>query len=265
MAKGVALITGASGGIGAELATLCAASGYGLVLVARSSEKLEPMAAALSRSHGVAARALPADLADPGAPPAIFGALEGRAPEILINNAGFGLRGAFAEIDWEAEARLMQVNMVALAHLIKLFLPGMLARRSGRILNVASTAAFLPGPFMAMYYASKAFVLSLSEAVANEVRGSGVTVTALCPGPTGTGFSQTAGLSDSPLFRGPVMTAAEVARQGYQAMMAGKAEWIAGARNRWMLLGARLAPRTMQADVARGLNSSVQSRKARDD
>jgi uncharacterized protein len=258
MAKGVALITGASSGIGAELATLCAAAGYDLVLVARSAVTLEAMAAALSRTHGVRARALPADLSDPGAPPAIFKALAGHAPEILINNAGFGLRGAFAETEWEADARLMQVNMVALAHLTKLFLPAMLARRSGRILNVASTAAFVPGPFMALYYASKAVVLSLSDAIANEVRGSGVTVTALCPGATSTGFSSAAGLSDSRLFRGRAMTAAEVARQGYDAMMAGKVEWITGARNRWMLLGARLAPRTMLANIARGLNSSVQ-------
>jgi uncharacterized protein len=257
MAKGTALITGASSGIGAELATLCAASGYDLVLVARSAGKLEALGTSVSRSHGVSARALPVDLSDTGAPLAIFAAIQGRAPEILINNAGFGLRGAFAEIDWDAQARLMQVNAIALAHLTRLFLPGMLARRSGRILNVASTAAFVPGPFMAMYYASKAFVLSFSDAIANEVRGSGVTVTALCPGPTGTAFFEAAGLTDSPLVKGPVMTAAEVARQGYRAMMAGKAEWIAGARNRWMLRGARLAPRTMLAEFARRLNTGV--------
>jgi uncharacterized protein len=257
MAKGAALITGASSGIGAELAGLCAAAGYDLVLVARSVDKLEALGAGLARSHGVTARSLAADLADPAAPRAVFDAVEGRAPEILINNAGFGVRGAFAETDWEAEARLLQVNVGALAHLMKLFLPGMLARRSGRILNVASTAAYVPGPFMAMYYASKAFVLSLSEAVANEVRGSGVTVTVLCPGPTSTGFSSAAGISDSQLFHGPVMTAAEVARQGFQAMMAGKVEWIAGARNRWMMRGARLAPRTMLAEFTRGLNSNV--------
>ena len=256
MAKGVALITGASGGIGEELAVQSAAAGYGLVLVARSAEKLKALCERLGSAYGVPARALPADLADSGAPEAIFRALDG-PPEILINNAGFGLRGAFAETDWEAESRLFQVNVVALLHLTKLCLPGMLARRSGRILNVASTAAFVPGPFMAMYYASKAFVLSFSEAVANETRGTGVTVTVLCPGPTATGFSSAAGLSGSRLFNGPVMTAAEVARQGFQAMMAGKAEWIAGARNRWMLRGARLAPRMLLAQITRGLNSSV--------
>lgn len=257
MAKGAALITGASSGIGAALANLCAGADYDVALVARSADKLQAMGAELARAHGVKARALAADLADPGAPRAIFDALEGRAPDILINNAGFGVRGAFAETDWDAEARLLQVNVTAMAHLMKLFLPGMLRRGSGRILNVASTAAFVPGPFMAMYYASKAFVLSLSEAVANEVRGSGVTVTVLCPGPTSTGFSSAAGISDSQLFRGPVMSAEEVARQGFQAMMAGKVEWVAGARNRWMMRGARLLPRTRLADVTRVLNSPV--------
>ena len=256
MSKGVALITGGSGGIGAELAGFCAAAGYDVALVARSAGKLEAEAARLSAAHGIAARAMTADLADPAAPPAILGAL-GSVPEILVNNAGFGLRGPFAETDWEAESRLLQVNVAALVHLTKLCLPGMLARRSGRILNVASTAAFVPGPFMAMYYASKAFVLSFSEAVANETRGSGVTVTVLCPGPTATGFSSAAGISGSRLFRGPVMTAAEVARQGFDAMMAGKVEWIAGARNRWMMRGARLVPRTMLAEATRGLNSGA--------
>jgi len=256
MAKGAALITGASGGIGEELAVLCAAAGYGVVLAARSGDRLEALAARLAAAYSVTARALPMDLADPAAPAAIFRAA-GELPEILINNAGFGLRGAFAESDWEADARLLQVNVTALAHLTRLFLPGMLARRSGRILNVASTAAFVPGPFMAMYYASKAFVLSFSEAVANETRGSGVTVTALCPGPTATGFSAAAGVGGTRLFASSVMTAAEVARQGFQAMMAGKSEWIAGARNRWMMRGARLAPRSMLAEAARNLNSSV--------
>ncbi|MBZ5617630.1 MAG: SDR family oxidoreductase [Acidobacteriia bacterium] len=255
MSKGAALITGASGGIGAELAKLCAAGGYDVILVARSADRLEELAASLSQAHGIEARALAEDLADPAAPETIFERTRGDTIEILINNAGFGVLGPYVETDWAAEARLLQVNVVALAHLTKLYLPEMLRRRSGRILNVGSTAAFVPGPFMAMYYASKSFVLSFSHAIANEVKGTGVTMTVLCPGPTRTGFVEAAGIAGTKLFSGGAMSAEEVARAGYHAMMAGKAEVIAGARNRWMMLGTRLASRTMLAGIARRLNS----------
>ncbi len=251
MAGGAALITAASSGIGAELAKQCVSAGYSVVLVARNQAALENVA----RPWGSQARVLPADLADPAAPPRIFEQLRDTPVEILINNAGFGLRGPFAETDWEAEHRLAQVNMLSLAHLTKLFLPPMLRRRSGRVLNVASTAAFVPGPLMAMYYASKAFVLSFSEALTNEVAGSGVTVTALCPGPTRTGFAATAATEGTALFRGPVMDANEVARIGFEAMMAGKMEVIAGARNRWMMRSTCLAPRSLLARITRRLNS----------
>jgi short-subunit dehydrogenase len=257
MPKGAALITGASSGIGAELAKLCAADGYSPILVARRADQLQELAASLSKTYGVEARAVAADLSDPSAPQSIFEATPREPIEILINNAGFGLRGPFAETDWLAEQRLVEVNIKALTHLTKLYLPDMLRRRSGRILNVASTAAYVPGPFMAFYYASKAFVRSFSEAVADEVKGSGVTVTVLCPGPTRTSFFESAGIADSNLLKGNSMEAAEVARIGYRAMMAGKVEVIAGARNRWMMLGTRLAPRTMLAGIARKLNSSA--------
>jgi uncharacterized protein len=253
MAAGSALITGASSGIGAELAKLCVSAGYPVVLVARNQAALEDLA----RPWGSQARVLPADLADPAAPQRIFDQLRDTPVEILINNAGFGVRGLFAETDWDAERRLAQVNMLALAHLTKLFLPPMLRRRSGRVLNVASTAAFVPGPLMALYYSSKAFVLSFSEALANEVHGTGVTVTVLCPGPTRTGFVAAAGMEDTPLFRGAAMSAAEVARIGFDAMMAGKTEVIAGRRNRWMVGSARFAPRSLLARIARRLNSSA--------
>jgi len=258
MAKGTALVTGASSGIGAELAKLCAADGYNLVLVARREDRLAQLAATLAGTHGIQARVLAADLADPAAPPVIFAQIRGEPIDILINNAGFGLAGPFRQTDWAAESRLLQVNVAALAHLTKLCVPDMVARRTGRILNVASTAAFVPGPFMAMYYASKAFVVSFSHAVASELKGTGVTVTVLCPGPTRTEFEAVAGLGETNLFRGATMTAADTAREGYAAMMAGKAEWIAGARNRWMIRGTRLAPRTILAEVARRLNSRVQ-------
>jgi hypothetical protein len=256
MSKGTALVTGASSGIGAELAKLCAAGGYDVVLIARSRGQLEDLAASLSETYGIAARPLVADLADPAAPQAIWEETRGDTVEIVINNAGFGLVGAFAETDWAVEARMVQVNVTALAQLTKLFLPEMLTRGLGRILNVASTAAFVPGPFMAIYFASKAFVVSFSYAVANEVKGSGVTVTVLCPGATLTGFSEVAGNSGSKLFEG-AMSAEDVARDGYRAMMAGKVEVISGLRNRWMMLGTRFAPRTMLAGIARRLNTNA--------
>lgn len=251
MPAGAALITGASSGIGAELGLLCAAAGRPVILVARNQAALEGLASRI----GAQARVVAADLAGATTPEKIFHELRDTPIEILINNAGFGLRGPFAETDWEAEARMLQVNIVAMAHLTKLFLPSMVQRRSGRILNVASTAAFVPGPFMAVYYASKAFVRSFSEALSNETRGTGVTVTALCPGPTRTGFSEVAGVTGLPLFRdGVIMEAAEVARIGFDAMMAGRTEVIAGGRNRIMMAFARFTPRAMLADLTRRLN-----------
>src|ERR1039458_7003087 len=231
MAQQTALVTGASSGIGTELARLCAADGCNVVLVARNPEHLATVAADLARAHNIQARVLAADLAEPAAPAQVFEQLQSTPIDILINDAGFGLRGAFAETDWAADARLMQVNMTAPAHLTKLFLPGMLQRKRGRILNVASTAAFVPGPFMAMYYASKAFLLSFSESIANEVEGTGVTVTVLCPGPTRTEFFERAGIKIGKLSQGPSMTAADVAGEGYRAMMAGKTQGIARAGN----------------------------------
>src|SRR4051812_35154267 len=174
MSRGTALITGASSGIGAELAALCAADGYDLILVARREELLQQLAADLIRRHRIAVRVLSADLADSRACDAIFEAARDRPVEVLINNAGIGLLGPFATIDWEAGHRLVQVNLVAVAHLTRLFLPQMSARGSGRILNVASTAAFVPGPLMSLYYASKSFVVSFSHAIANEMRGTGI-------------------------------------------------------------------------------------------
>ena len=254
MARGTALITGASAGLGAELAKLCAAGGYDVVLVARSASRLAELAASLSSTHGIQARPLVADLANPSAPPEIFAQMASTPVDILINNAGFGVNGPFAETDWAKDYALLQVNVAALVHLSKLFLPEMIRRHTGRILNLASTAAFVPGPFMAMYYASKAFVLSFSEALSNEVQGTGVSVTALCPGPTQTEFATAAGIAASNLFRGPTMGAAEVARIGYDAMMARKSSVIAGTRNRWLMRGVRLIPRSWAAAQTRKLN-----------
>jgi uncharacterized protein len=253
--KMTALVTGASGGIGADLARLFAADGHDLVLVARSEEKLSGLAEELSGGHNVVARALPADLARPEAPREISDRLraEGVAVDALVNNAGVGSYGLFAETDLRAELDLLQINVVALTHLTKLFLPAMIARRRGYVMNVASTAAFQPGPLMAVYYASKAYVLHLSEALSNETAGTGVTVTALCPGPTETGFVAAAGMGESKLFDANVMDSRAVAAEGYRGMLAGKSIVIPGLRNRLLAGSYRLAPRGLITRVVRGI------------
>ncbi|HEX5725886.1 MAG TPA: SDR family oxidoreductase [Longimicrobiaceae bacterium] len=259
-AKGAALITGASGGIGAELAKLFAADGHDLVLVARDTARLEAVGAALAAAHGVRHHVVPADLADPAAPDAVLARVRelGVAVEALVNNAGFGLYGTFVRTgpepatDLRRELDLLQVNVAALTHLAKLFLPEMVARRRGRLLNVASTAAFQPGPLMAVYYASKAYVLSFSEALAVELDGTGVTVTTLCPGPTRTDFQAAASLEGTRLFRAPnVMSAGAVARAGYRGMRAGKRVVIPGTVNKVMAHATKLVPRALAARVAK--------------
>src|SRR6202790_2259799 len=191
-----ALITGASGGIGYELAKLFARDHYNLVLVARSAERLRRVAEELQGRSGVAVKTVALDLAEASAPRSLFDQLqrEGVAVDVLVNNAGFGSIGEFASIAEEEILGQISLNITAVTHLTRLFLPAMLARRHGKIMNVASTAAFQPGPLMAVYYATKAYVLSFSEALANETGGSGVTVTAVCPGPTATAFQKRAGM-----------------------------------------------------------------------
>jgi len=253
--KMTALVTGASGGIGEELARLFAADGHDLVLVARSRDKLARLAAELEGKNKVAARVLAADLSRPESPREIFEELDGAGVVVdaLVNNAGFGSYGLFAETDLKSELELLQVNVVALTHLSKLFLPGMLARRRGFVMNVASTAAFQPGPLMAVYYASKAYVLSLSEALANECEGKGVTVSALCPGPTETGFVAAAGMEQSKLFDRGAMTAREVAEAGYRGLLAGKTLVIPGLRNALVARAVGMLPRKTVTKVVRGI------------
>ena len=202
-----ALITGASFGIGLELAHLFARDGAELVLVARSRERLEALAGELRRAYGTSAHTLCEDLSDPAAPPRILDSVRERGfvIDVLVNNAGIGARGQFAALDLERQLAMLQVNLCALTHLSRLFLPPMLARRRGAILNVGSIAGFLPGPGMAVYYATKAYVLSFTEALAEEVRGSGVSVTLLAPGPTATGFARTADMENSKTFAFGVM------------------------------------------------------------
>ena len=253
--RGVAVVTGASGGIGLGLARELAARRYDLVLTARSQGKLAAAAEELSKASRVRVEVVPADLATAAGPAQIASALaaKGIEPEVLVNNAGVGMHGAFAETDEADLLRLLQLNVTSLAHLTRLLLPGMAARRRGRVLNVASTAGFVPGPFMAAYYASKAFVLSLSAALNEELSGTGVTVTALCPGATRSGFDAAAGVAKSRLFRRGVMEVGPVARAGVEGMLAGKSVVVPGIRNKVLATSSGLGPRWLTAKIARSL------------
>ena len=254
-----ALITGASSGIGLELARLFAKDRCHLVLVARESERLRKAAAGLQQISGTAPRVIAFDLADPRSPAAIHAELKDTPVDYLINNAGFGLGGPFSTTDRTTELEMIQVNVTSLVDLTKLFLPGMLARKSGRIMNVASTAAFQPGPLMAIYYASKAFVLSFSEAVAEELAGSGVTVTAFCPGPVASDFQRRAGIENVKLVKNQsmgMMTAEEAARIGFNGMMKGKVIVIPGFLNKLGVQSLRVGPRAIIRKAAKKLQES---------
>jgi short-subunit dehydrogenase len=250
-----ALITGASSGIGLELAHLFARDGYRLVLLARNRSTLRQIGDDLQARYSVTVRIAPKDLAHPAAPAELFQELQeaGFLLDVLVNNAGFGLAGPFLTTDWAQEAEIMQVNMVAATHLTKLFLPQIRAREGG-ILNVASTAAFQPGPFMAVYYASKAYLLSFSEALAEELDGTGVTVTCLCPGPVKTNFQQRAYLQGTAMMNSPLMVdVRDVARIGYEGLKRGKRIVIPGWKNRIGVELLRLSPRKMVTKVVRKL------------
>jgi len=251
--RGTVLITGASSGIGYELARVFAQEGHDLALVARSRERLEQVAREVSDQSGRQTMVLVYDLADPASPERIHAEVRDRGVEIeaLVNNAGIGTYGFFAESDLAQELRLVQVNVVALTHLTGLFVRDMVKRGRGRILNVSSMAGFEPGPLMATYHASKAYVLSFSEAIANESRGTGVTVTCLCPGPTRTEFQARARMQRSMYARGRMMTAAGVARIGYDGMMAGKSVVIPGLRNQLLIWSLRLGSRGMVTNIVR--------------
>lgn len=257
-----ALVTGSSSGIGFELAQVLAEAGASLVLVARARDRLEGLAEMVQKHYSVSARVIARDLAVSAVPDEIFKELQdaGVTVDILVNNAGFGAHGLFAEIDMAEQLRMVQVNVAALTHLTRLFLPGMLQRRKGKILNVASTAAFQPGPMMAVYYATKAYVLSFSEAIANETVGSGVSVTALCPGPTTTEFQQRAGVGHTKLMQGRIMSAGAVALAGYRGMLAGKSLVIPGFRNRLLAFYVRFLPRKLVVSLVRSMQDARQRR-----
>lgn len=255
-----ALVTGASGGIGLELADVLAGEGFDVVLVARSIGKLEKLAVDLANKYGARVKNIEKDLAQHDAPREVFQQLtkENIIIDVLVNNAGFGDYGPFAETSWEKEKQMIDLNIRALTELTKLFLPGMIARRYGRIMNVASTAAFQPGPLMAVYYATKAYVLSFSEAIASELEGTGVTVTALCPGPTESGFQKAAALEESKLFKGKKLPASrEVAEYGYKAMMKGKRVAIHGTMNWLMANSVRFTPRKLVTSVVHSMQKKT--------
>lgn len=252
--KNVALITGASSGIGMELARIHAESGGDLVLVARRADLLDALKTEVETAHGVSVLTIAADLNDDAAPGHIFETVKATGIDVtyLVNNAGFGGRGNFHEQDWAIVRSMIQVDIVALTALTHLFLPEFVARDSGRILNVSSTAALFPGPLQAVYFASKAFVASLSNALVEELRDTKVTVTNLMPGATGTEFAQRSGMEKSPLFK-KTASARDVARQGYDAMTRGDIDAFAGLR----------PGRLMQFRIARLLPKRVMLRLIR--
>lgn len=261
-----ALITGASSGIGLEFARLFAANRTNVLLTARTKEKLERLAAELQSQYAIQARVVPADLAERSAPDEIFDFAQQESIhiEFLVNNAGFGIRESFQSTGVKDVLEMVQVNITALAHLTKLFLPGMLSRGTGKIMNVASTAAFQPGPWMAVYYATKAYVLSFSEALRVELQKTGVSVTVLCPGPTRTGFQERAGASETQLMKSKMMAkmdAKTVAQQGYEGMMKNKKIVIPGFMNRVLAAGTHVAPRGLSMAIAGSLNKNKMRRE----
>lgn len=257
MAKETVLITGASSGIGLEFARLFAADGSDLVLIARREAELQSLADDMTASHGISAQVITEDLSDPAAPQHIADRLaaDGVAVDVLVNNAGFGLRGPAAELDLQRQLDMLQVNVTALTHLTRLLLPAMIARRQGGVLNVASTAAFQPGPRMAVYYATKAYVLSFTEALAEELGVTGVTVSCLAPGPTATEFADMADMQDTLLFKAGAQSADAVARAGYDGFRRGKVIVVPGLKNRLIALSVRFSPRPIVRKLVKVLQA----------
>lgn len=253
---GTALVTGASSGIGKELARLFAADGHALVLVARRLPLLEELAAELRERHGVSTAAIACDLAAAGGVEGLLAELTARglSVDFLVNCAGFGTTGRFVDSPLVREVAMTELNVTAVVRLTHALLPGMVARGKGRILNVGSTAGFQPGAYMATYYASKAFVNHFSEALAHELRGSGVTVTLSCPGPTRTEFGRVSGVDRSKLFKMSVAPAERVAREAYRALFAGRVLVIHGFLNRLGVHLLRVGPRAVVRALVAALN-----------
>jgi short-subunit dehydrogenase len=254
MEKKTALITGGSSGIGFELAKQFAQDGFDLVIASSDAEKLGKAAEELKNAFHIAVETHEIDLSVSGSAKELYINLRTRKIDVLVNNAGFGTRSPFAEVPVDQMLGLLRLNMETLTHLTRLILPEMLMRRSGKILNLASTAAFEPGPLMATYFASKAYVLSFSEALAYEVRGSGVSVTALCPGATKTNFEKRAGLEGTKLFSS-TMSPKEVAEVGYRALMQGKPVQVVGWKNKLLTFFSPLMPKSVVMSTIFKMNS----------
>jgi len=254
--KKTALITGAAGGIGYELACIFAAHDYNLVLVDRNGLKLVEIAAKFQEEFGNFAKTIVKDLSISTAPEEIFTELQlaDINVDVLVNNAGFGIYGLFHETDLAAELEMLQVNLVCLTHLTKLFVKHMVKQGEGKILNVSSAAAFQPGPLMAVYFATKAYILSFSEAIANELEGTGVTVTVLCPGSTASAFHERTGMADSKLLKGKrMMDAQTVAEIGFRGLMKGKTIVIPGFMNKILAKSVRFVPRNLVTKIVRNM------------
>ena len=254
--KRTVLITGASSGLGLEFAKICAKNGHDLVLVARSEGKLYALKNQLEAEHGIRVFVCPADLSAEDAALDVWDYTleQNLRVDVLINNAGFGDAGSFAQRDWKKQSDMVKVNILALMQLTHCFLKPMIEQGYGRILNLSSVAAFCAGPDMSVYYASKAFVRSFSEAIAEEVKGTGVTVTALCPGPTATGFEQAAAMSKGSSMFQKAASAFAVAKTGLSALERGKVLCYCGAFTKLVSIGARLAPRALTRKVAKRMN-----------
>jgi len=249
------LITGGNSGIGFELAKLFAKDGYRLLLVARDKEKLQAAAKQLIKQYSVTVESIVLDLADPASTTKLFDKTEkmGWKVTALVNNAGFGDYGVLINADWKKLQSMIQVNVMCLTHLSRLYAPYMVKQKRGYILNIASTASFFPGPLMATYYASKAYVLSFSVATANELKPYGIQVTALCPGPTATGFGSAAKVADSPLFKKKLLTPAEVAEAGYNGLVNGKDVVIPKLSNQLGVALGKLIPLELAAKITRSV------------
>ncbi len=257
--KGAVLVTGASSGIGLEIARVFARNGFDVALAARDQARLDEAAARIRADYGGRAETFAVDLASKDGARLLFERVTaaGWRIDVLVNNAGFGLWGHFRETSLDKELSLLQVNVAALTELSKRFLRPMIERGNGRICNIASTAAFQPGPLMAVYYASKAYVLHFTEALANELGGTGVTATCVCPGPTESRFVENADLGPSKLFRRKLPSAASVAEQVYRAAMAGKPVHVCGLWNNVLVNLHRLTPRRVAPWVIRRMQEKA--------
>ena len=254
MQQSYALITGSSGGIGLEMARIAATKKYNLILTARSTDKLEEIKKELSVTYGIKVICIPLDLSLQQCADKLYRTVKESSiiPEILINNAGFGYHGNFYKTSWEKENDMLNLNIIALTHLTKLFIQDMIHEGHGMVMNVSSTAAFLPLPYLSVYAASKSYVLSFSEALHAELKGTGISVTTLCPGPTKTGFEKKAEFENANLFnKFPVATAKKVAQKGFDGMLKKKTLVIPGGFNKLNYISSIITPRFITKRIAK--------------